>query len=39
MNQDISKINAALVNYSCYITGTLQKDNVKRITTNEVEFY
>ena len=36
---DNSKINSALLNDSCYIPGTLKIYQVRRATTNEVDFY
>ena len=39
INRESSEINATLVNDRCYITGTLKIQWVKRITTNETEFY
>ena len=39
MNCESSEINATLVSDSCYITGTLKIHWVKKITTNEAEFY
>ena len=36
---DSSEINSPLVNDSCYIPGTLKIHQVRRVITNEIEFY